>query len=206
MQLAIWLSFVGASIVFGLIPGPSVCFTIAHTLRYGARRTLPTIQGQLVANCCQIVVVLFGVSGILEKSVLLFQGLKIVGAVYLAYLGYRQLTAGRPQLNMNGDEDSKNLRKAFIDGFVVCGTNPKAILYYVALLPQFVVPHLDKNTQLMTLALTSVIVAALVLGFYTALANRIRSWLNHERYYRTQNRLTGILMIIAGIGLAMVSK
>lgn len=206
MQLAIWLSFVGASVVFGLIPGPSVCFTIARAFRYGARRTLPTIVGQLVANCCQIVVVLFGISGILEKSELFFEGLKIVGAAYLVYLGYRQLTAGRPQLKMNGDEDSKSVRRAFIDGFVICGTNPKAILYYAALLPQFVVPHFDKNIQLMTLAITSVIVAALVLGFYTAVANRVRSWFNHERYYRTQNRLTGVIMISAGIALLMVSK
>jgi|GEM_PF-1390330 len=206
MQLAIWLSFVGASIVFGLIPGPSVCFTIAHALRYGVRRTLPTIQGQLVANCCQIVVVMFGISGIVERSAIIFQGLKIAGAVYLVYLGYRLWAADKPQLKVHQETDSRNVRKAFIDGFVVCGTNPKAILYYAALLPQFVVPHLDKNTQLMMLALTSVIVAALVLGFYTALANRIRSWFNHERYYRTQNRLTGILMIIAGIGLAVVSK
>jgi homoserine/homoserine lactone efflux protein len=206
MLLAVWLSFVGASIVFGLIPGPSVCFTVAHALKHGARRTLATIIGQLVANCFQIVVVLFGVSSIIEKSALLFQALKIIGAVYLVYLGYRQWTAGKPHLDIQNKKNMQNMRKAFIDGFVVCGTNPKAILYYAALLPQFVLPHYDKNTQLVTLAITSVIIAALVLGFYTVLANRVRYWFKVGRYWKIQNRLTGILMIGAGIALSMVSK
>jgi len=206
MLLAVWLSFVGASIVFGLIPGPSVCFTVAHALKHGGRRTLATIIGQLVANCFQIVVVLFGVSSIIEKSALLFQALKIIGAVYLVYLGYRQWTAGKPHLDIQNKKNMQNMRKAFIDGFVVCGTNPKAILYYAALLPQFVLPHYDKNTQLITLATTSVIVAAVVLVFYTMLANRVRYWFSMEKYWKTQNRLSGLLMIGAGIALSMVSK
>ena len=206
MHLTIWLSFVGASLIFGLIPGPSVCFTIAHTLKHGARRTLPTILGQLVANCCQIIVVLFGMSRVLEQSLIFFQGLKIVGAVYLVYLGYRQWTAGQPRLHMHKGTDSKTMRKAFIDGFVVCGTNPKAILYYAALLPQFVLPTFDENTQLIILAITSVIIAALVLVFYTMLANRVRYWFNSKKYWKAQNRLTGILMIGAGIALSMATR
>jgi homoserine/homoserine lactone efflux protein len=206
MHFAVWLSFVGASFIFGLIPGPSVCFTIGHAFRYGARRTLPTILGQLVANCSQIVVVLFGMSKIVEQSLIAFQGLKIVGAVYLVYLGYRQWTARRPHLNVDKRMDSKTVPKAFVDGFVVCGTNPKAILYYAALLPQFVVSSFDENTQLIILAVTSVIIAAIVLVFYTVLANSARRWFNSKKYWRTQNRLTGLLMIAAGIALVAVSR
>ena len=206
MHLTVWLSFVGTSIIFGLIPGPSVCFTVAHALKHGARRTLATIIGQLAANCCQIVVVLFGMSSVLEQSALFFQGLKITGAAYLVYLGYRQWIGNKPQFNIQKSTDLKIIRKAFIDGFVVCGTNPKAILYYAALLPQFVLPHYDKNTQLITLATTSVIVAAVVLVFYTMLANRVRYWFSMEKYWKTQNRLSGLLMIGAGIALSMVSK
>ena len=96
--------------------------------------------------------------------------------------------------------------KAFINGLVVCGTNPKAILYYAALLPQFVLPYSDKNTQMVILAATSVIIAALVLGFYTVLAAKVRYWFNSKKYWKTQNRLAGILMIGAGIALSLVSK
>jgi len=206
MLLPIWLSFVGASFIFGLIPGPSVCFTIAHALKHGTRRTLPTVLGQLTANWCQIVVVLFGMSRILGQSVVFFQGLKIVGAVYLVYLGYRQWTAGKPDLDMREGTIIKTKHRAFIDGFVVCGTNPKAILYYAALLPQFVVPTYDEKTQLIILAITSVVIAGLVLAFYTMLANRVRYWFDTKKYWKTQNRLTGTIMIGAGVALSVVSR
>jgi homoserine/homoserine lactone efflux protein len=205
MCLPIWLSFVCASFVFGLIPGPSVCFTIAHALKHGVRRTLPTILGQLVANCCQIVIVLFGVNRILEQSTVVFQGLKIAGAIYLVYLGYRQWTAAKPQLNLQQDIRSRKVRRAFIDGFVVCGTNPKAILYYAALLPQFVVQNYDENTQLIILATTSVIIAATVLAFYTMLADRVSHCFDSRKYWKTQNRLSGTIMIFAGVALSVVS-
>ena len=79
-------------------------------------------------------------------------------------------------------------------------------VYYAALLPQFVLPYSDKNAQLVTLAITSVVIAALVLGFYTVVANRIRYWFNSKKHWKTQSRLTGILMIGAGIALSIVSK
>lgn len=166
---------------------------------------MPTILGQLAANCCQIVIVLFGMNRILEQSPVVFQGLKIVGAIYLVYLGYRQWTAGKPHLNIKQDEGSKKLRKAFIDGFVVCGTNPKAILYYAALLPQFIVQNYDENTQLIVLAVTSVVIAAIVLAFYTMLASQVSHWFDSRKYWKTQNRLAGIIMIFAGVALSAVS-
>jgi homoserine/homoserine lactone efflux protein len=206
MHLPVWLSFVCTSFVFGLIPGPSVCFTIAHALKHGTRRTLPTILGQLVANGFQIVIVLFGMNRALEQSVVFFHVLKIAGAVYLVYLGYRQWTAGKLRLKIQEGECSRTLRKAFVDGFVVCGSNPKAILYYAALLPQFVIHGYDENTQLIILAMTSVVIAATVLGFYTILADRASHWFDSGKYWKTQNRLAGTIMIFAGIALSLVSR
>ena len=205
MYLLMWLSFVGASFVFGFIPGPSVCFTIAHAIRHGARRTLPTIGGQLAANCCQIIIVLFGLNRVLEGSDVLFQVLKVIGALYLVYLGYRQWTADRPPLETDKKTVAATGRRAFIDGFVVCGTNPKAILYYAALLPQFVVRGLDENIQLTVLSVTSIVIAATVLVFYTVLADRVSIWFDSRKYWKIQNRLAGFIMIGAGIGLSVAS-
>jgi len=205
MNLTIWLSFVGASIVFCLIPGPSVCFTIACALRHGARTTLFTIGGQLAADCCEIIVVLFGIAKLLERSALFFHGLKIIGAVYLIYLGYRQWTADKPHLNVQKGRDSKTARKAFIEGFAVCGTNPKTLLYYAALLPQFVRPTYSENIQLIILASTSIVVAGLVLAFYTILADSMSYWLTSKRYWKTQNRVTGLLMMGTSVVLSIVS-
>ena len=205
MDVTVWLSFVGASFVFGLIPGPSVCFTIAHALQHGTRRTMPTILGQLAANCSQIIIVLFGLAKILEQHSIFFHGLKIIGAAYLLYLGYRQWTAREPHLKLTNGDKTKTVFRAFINGFVVCGTNPKAIFYYAALLPQFVVPRYDMDKQLYILAFTSLMIAALVLCFYTVLAGRARFWFQSERHWRVQSRLTGILMMGAGVVLSITS-
>ena len=206
MQLAIWLSFVGTSLIFCLLPGPSICFTIAHALKNGTRKTWPTILGQLAANCVQILIVLFGLSGILNQSLLFFQGLKICGAAYLIFLGCRQWTAGRPDLVSQRQTDAATGRRAFRDGFIVCGTNPKAIFFYAALLPQFVLPGGDEGIQLIILAVTNLLIGALVLGFYSLLAGGARSWFTNARYWKAQNRFTACLMIGAGIALSAVSR
>jgi len=205
MHIDIWLSFVGASVIFGLLPGPSVCFTAAYALKHGTRRTLLTILGQLAANCSQIIVVLFGMSSVLERSAAFFQVLRICGAVYLVYLGIRQWTAGMPQVRVE-NTSSQASKKAFLDGFVVCGTNPKAILYYAALLPQFVVQSGDERVQLIILAVTSIVIAALVLIFYTLLADQTRRWFLTKKFWKTQNRLAGMLMIGAGIALSVAVR
>jgi homoserine/homoserine lactone efflux protein len=206
MNLSTWLSFVSASLVFGLIPGPSVCFTIAHALKHGARRTFPSILGQLLANCTQIIVVLFGMSRVLEHSVILFQVIKMGGAVYLIYLGLKQWSAHIPNFKTEDEQSLTSDSQALWDGLIVCGTNPKAIFYYAALLPQFIIPTSDETVQLIILAITSIIIAAVVLSIYTLFADRVRIWFKHRKYWKIQNRLSGVLMIVAGIALSMVSR
>lgn len=206
MQTHIWLSFIGASVIFGLVPGPSVCFTIAYSLRYGTRRTLSTIAGQLTANGFQIIIVLFGMSGIFERSALFFEALKLCGAVYLVYLGIRQWTAGKPHASVAHKTDAGGSGKAFLDGFVVCGINPKAILYYAALLPQFVVGTGNVRIQMIVLSMTSVVIAALILMFYTFAADGARRWFFKDTFWKLQNRLVGVLMMVAGVVLSVASR
>jgi homoserine/homoserine lactone efflux protein len=205
MPFAMWLSFVWATLVFCLIPGPSVCFTVASTLKYGFRRAAATISGQLAANCCQVIAAMIGISSIMGLSEISFYGLKIIGALYLIYLGFRQWNAGKPSLDIREKPPTRNTRRGFIDGFVVCATNPKAVIYFVAVLPQFVLPDYDQNIQLIILSITDVIIAAFVLVLYSMVARRVRFWINREKYWKTQNQLTGLLMIIAGVALGMVS-
>ncbi len=206
MSVEIWLSFVGASVIFGLLPGPSVCFTIGYALKHGLRRTCLTILGQLTANVCQIVIVLFGISSILEQTTAIFYVLKFSGAVYLIYLGIRQWRAGKPEVLIENSMRSPVFRRAFLDGFVVCGTNPKAILYYTALLPQFIVQTGDEQLQMIILAGTNIILAGAVLGLYTLIAEHARRWFDTQKFWKVQNRLAGVLMIGAGVALSLVAK
>ena len=95
MLFEIILSFILTSLIFGFIPGPSVCFTIAYGIKFGTSATIPSIVGQLAANFLQVLLVLIGLNSLLEQSIELFYILKMAGAFYLVYLGIKQWFAGK---------------------------------------------------------------------------------------------------------------
>jgi homoserine/homoserine lactone efflux protein len=149
---------------------------------------------------------LFGISSILEQTTAIFYVLKFAGAVYLIYLGIKQWRVGKPEVNIENSMSSPVSRRAFLDGFVVCGINPKAILYYAALLPQFVVQAIDERFQMIILAITSLVIALVILVVYTLLADRVRDWFHTNEFWKVQNRIAGVLMIGAGIVLSLVTR
>jgi threonine/homoserine/homoserine lactone efflux protein len=203
MTVQLYVSFVVASLLFGLIPGPSVCFTIAHALRHGGRRTVPTIIGQAAANSLQLLVIVCGLSGILAQSAALISVFKIGGALYLVYLGIRTFFAPELHLAGDGEPPAKGRFKSALDGFIVCGTNPKALLYYAALLPQFIAPRGDRSSQLVLLGVSSVVIGILVLSFFTLLAGHARYWLLERGLWRVQKRASGVLIVTAGAALGL---
>lgn len=200
------LSFILTSLIFGFIPGPSVCFTIAYGIKFGTSATIPSIVGQLAANFLQILLVLIGLNSLLEQSIELFFILKMAGAFYLVYLGIKQWFAGKPNLKDYGRKNSQSIIKSFTDGFIVCGTNPKAILFYAVLLPQFILLQYNWTLQYITLGSLSILTGGIVLITYTLLAGRTRYWFINKGYWRIQNRLTGSLMVGAGTALALLQK
>ena len=200
-----WLSFTLLSFTFCLIPGPSVCFTIAHALRHGVFFTLASIAGQLGSNGLYILAVSVGLDRLVGDSLAVFNVIRFAGAVYLLYLGLRQWRAG--PLAMGGGtaeraEDYGALR-GFIRGFIVCGTNPKTLLYYAAILPPFISPAHNRGVQLAILGTTTVAVGGIVLLLYALLAGRVRNWLASECRLHLRNRLAAGLMIVAAMYLSM---
>ncbi|UCD76547.1 MAG: LysE family translocator [Phycisphaerales bacterium] len=203
MSAQLYISFVVTSLIFGLIPGPSVCFTIAYALRHGGRRTVPTILGQAAANALQLLIIVCGLSGILAQSAAVMSTLRIGGACYLVYLGARTFFASDPQLERTGERTARGLYRSALDGFIVCGTNPKALLYYAALLPQFIAPRGDRGSQLVLLGISSVIIGTVILSFYTLLAGHARYWLLERGLWRVQKRASGVLIVTAGAALGL---
>jgi threonine/homoserine/homoserine lactone efflux protein len=206
MTAQLYVSFIMAALLFILIPGPSVCFTIAHGLRHGIWRTVPTILGQAAANILQLVVIVFGLRGILAQSPVLFSGLKMVGAVYLIYIGIKIFSAPEPVLKSVDKSRVERALNNAINGFIVCGTNPKALLYYAAFLPQFIAPQGDKNSQFIILGASSVLITILVLLFYALLAGQARYWLIERGFWRMQTRSSGALIIAAGAALGFADS
>ncbi len=208
MVLSNWLSFAVFSLTFFLIPGPSVCFTIAYALKCGTRRTLMSIAGQLAANAVHILAVSVGLRHLLAASAGILTMLKLLGAAYIVYLGITQWCAKSPEAQQTGRAGAtvSSAWNGFARGFVVCGTNPKALLYYAAILPPFISPAHNAGIQLVVLGLTSVTLGGFVLLGYAMVAAKVRAWLISEDRSQLLNRVAGVVMIAAGAYLAVTPR
>ena len=124
---------------------------------------------------------------------------------YLIFLGVREWRA-RPDTRAGAAGDAASARACFWQGFMVSATNPKTLLFYAAFFPQFVDPALPPGFQMVVLSVTFVAIALVFDGSYALLAGRARRWFANERRARVRNRVTGTLLIGAGLGLAIVRK
>jgi len=204
MEISVWSAFVGLSFIYCLIPGPSVCFTVAHSMQHGINRTNLSIIGQITGNALYIALVCFGLGSLIEDSIEIFYAVRYIGAAYIIYLGIRQIASGGLDLGFAVNLGQKSRIKSFLDGFVICGTNPKTFFYYAAFLPQFVIPQHGRRIQLMALGVGSMAIAFISLAVYNYAGEKAKNYLSNKKYLRYGHYLIGSLFIIAGIFLGFL--
>ncbi len=204
MSPDLYLAFVAASALLIAIPGPNVALIVANSVAHGARYGLMTVAGTASAMVVQLALVVLGASAVLGLLAELFDGLRWLGVAYLVWLGMRIWRSAATDLQATAAEP-RALPAIFIRGFAVSLTNPKTLIFYAAFLPQFVRADAgDARHQLLVLAGTFLVVAVLLDGTWALLASRLRGLLRARA--RLRNRLTGGLLIGAGIGLAFARK
>lgn len=175
MDLELWLTFVVAYTVISLIPGPSVLLVTGQALTKGTRAAFVCILGELLGGVVLVALSLFGVGSILAASSELFQIVKWAGVAYMAYLGVTQILEARRQneITLSQPQDP-NDAASFRAGFFTAVLNPKAIIFYVAFLSQFLDPDSNIYTQFAIVVISSTVIVALVLGGYALLAGQAR--------------------------------
>jgi threonine/homoserine/homoserine lactone efflux protein len=198
---ALYVAFVGATIVLMLIPGPNVALIVATSLSRGARAGLLTVAGTASAMVVQLAVTALGVTTLLGALGHAFELLRWLGVAYLVYLGVRawrepaaDLTLARPP----------SARRTMMRGFLVSLSNPKTLAFYAAFLPQFVDRGGDVGRQMLVLGVTFVAIALIVDSGWALLAARLSGWLKVGG--RLRNRVTAIALFGAGVGLALVRR
>jgi threonine/homoserine/homoserine lactone efflux protein len=205
------LAFAAVVTVVIAIPGPSVLFTISRALTVGRRSALLTVVGNELGLCVQVVAVAFGVGAIVERSAEILTAVKLAGAVYLAYLGvqairHRRSMAGALAARLSPVGPWRAVR----DGFVVGVANPKSIVFFVAVLPEFTTAaagHLPVQAQMLILGALFPAIALVLDSAWAALAGTARQWL-----VRSPRRLAliggagGLVMIGLGISLAATGR
>ena len=205
MGVDLYLGFVLASTLLILMPGPNVTLLVATSLSYGARRALATLAGTSTAIVLQLVITVLGMTSLMALLASGFEWLRWAGVAYLIWLGVRQWRAAPVALE-DVDPQAVPARALFWQGFLVSATNPKTLLFYAAFFPQFLDPAAPAGPQLVLMSVTFLVVATVLDGGYALLAGRLRHLLRGRRRARLRNRVTGSLLIGAGLGLALARR
>jgi homoserine/homoserine lactone efflux protein len=204
MNWTLWWLFVPTELVLCLTPGPAVLLVLATALRRGPGASAASTLGILAANTIYFALSATGLGAVLLASYRIFFLVKWAGAAYLIYLGVRALvskadTLDKPEAAAGA---GRSFQRLFMDGLLLQLSNPKAIVFFAALLPQFIDPKGDLLLQVAVFGITSVVIESVVLLCYGLAAGRAIAAARQPRYARWTNRVSGILLIGAGTGLA----
>ncbi|HUA87348.1 MAG TPA: LysE family translocator [Bryobacteraceae bacterium] len=205
MSWTIWWLFATTELLLCLTPGPAVLFVLSSALRGGARRSLASNAGILSANAVYFLLSATGLGALLLASYNLFFAVKWIGAAYLIYLGLLSIFGKSAALAIK-EQNPARPRRLLADGFIVQASNPKAIIFFSALLPQFLDARHAVAPQVAILGVTSVTIEFLVLLGYGVAAGRMSDLARQPRYAAWTNRLAGAFLIGAGTGLAAIRK
>jgi len=201
-----WLAFFVASWIIAVSPGSGAVLSMSHGLSYGVRRTSATILGLQLGLLLILLIAGAGVGSLLMASEWAFNAVKIAGACYLIYLGISQWRAGGSSLIAQEVVPEISFRRRVLTGFLTNATNPKGIIFMVAVLPQFMTSSRPLAPQLAILAVTMLAVDTTVMHGYAAGASALRGLMRSARAMRNQNRVFGSLLMAVGSGLFFVQR
>jgi threonine/homoserine/homoserine lactone efflux protein len=207
MNPEVWLVFVLTETALCLVPGPAVLLVLSQGLTRGVGASLWSSLGILTGNSFYFVLSAAGLGAILLASHELFFAIKWLGAAYLVWLGLRTFF-GRSSgfATSDGDAPGRSAWDGFTHGFVAQVANPTALVFFTALLPQFVDPSHSLATQVAILAATSVTIEFAVLAGYGGLAGRLSHVATRPRFATVTNRIAGAMLMTAGAGLATLLR
>jgi len=202
------LAFALTATVIIVIPGPSVMFVVSRALSYGRKAAVLTVVGNTAGEYVQIVAVAFGIGSVAERSVALLTALKLFGAAYLVYLGVKAIRDRRSLLGMLQPGTTPSHRRFLCQGFVVGLTNPKTVVFLVAILPLFV-ERAEGNVpgQILVLGLVFSAIALVCDNAWGLFAGTVRAWFaSSPRRLELIGGLGGLAIIAVAVRLALTGR
>ncbi|MEP2828501.1 LysE family translocator [Parvibaculum sp.] len=204
MSLELYLGFIAATLILCVMPGPVVTWLVASGIRQGPRAALSGLAGTTSALIVHMGLVLVGLAPLLAALGPWAEAIRLAGAAYLVWLGIQAFRA--PYEDPHLPEAAKNHangRTLFRRGFIIGVTNPKSLAFYAAFFPQFVDTSAPAGPQLLLLAATFVTVATFSDGAFALAAGKLAPYLKGKRAQMLRNRITGSVLVTAGVGLAL---
>ena len=201
MRFDTWLVYLVASIGLALTPGPNSLLVLTHGALHGSRKTLFTVCGGVLGFVAIIALCLFGIGALVRASVMWLVALKWVGGAYLVWLGIQVWRSPSVATGAAAAPTEARGGALFRQGFLSATTNPKALLFFSAFLPQFIDPHRGLAAQFAALAATYAVTEFLVEYALASAAGRVRPWLG--RVGKRFNRVCGGIFVAFGAALPL---
>ncbi|WP_289355605.1 LysE family translocator [Paenibacillus sp. S-12] len=195
--------FLLTGILLNLIPGADTMYIVGRSISQGRKAGVYSVFGIISGSLIHTLLVAFGLSIILTKSILVFNIIKMVGVIYLIYLGIKMLLDKTNASFSTSESQKENLRKIYIQGMLTSLTNPKVSLFFIAFLPQFIDTKSSSPIPFIILGLTFSITGLLwclfIAYFSSYVTRKIKA---NQRLSAYLNKITGILFI--GLGLHLL--
>lgn len=205
MTLDVWLLYIGTIFLFMSTPGPSHLLMISVSMSNGFHRSLATAAGDLSANVIQILLVGFGLAAIVMSSQYGFTVVKWLGVAYLVWMGIKTIISSFKRKNESKTYPRATLKNLWLRGFITSAANPKAVVFFAALFPQFINSQQPILFQVLILGSTYIAVDGLFLATYGKGASWIAQKISNH-FKKWIERLSGAGLIITAIILGLKSN
>ena len=201
MDTHTWLIYFLAATGLSLSPGPNGLLALTHGALHGRRKAMYTITGGALGFVIVIALSMFGIGALLQTSLVWLTVLKWLGGAYLIWLGIQVWRSPPLSLDASGSSEPRASWSMFQQGALSAITNPKAILFFAAFLPQFLDPHRSLFLQFIIMASTFAAIEIATEFFIASMANRISPWL--RRVGRRFNQVCGGMFMAIGVALPL---
>jgi homoserine/homoserine lactone efflux protein len=206
MSLEAWLLFCMTELVLCAIPGPGVLLIVSLSLTRGVGAGVAATMGILVATLIYFLLASTGLGAILQASGEIFFLIKFAGAAYLVWMGIGLIrSAFKPESELHSDNDTNTKNRAFWQAVATHASNPKLLIFFVAILPQFVDPDGSFSVQVFILGLSALVIQTLVLLVYALLSAKAGKMAG-AMLVRKVRAVGGVLLVGAGAGLASIVR
>lgn len=195
--------------IASIVPGPSMLLALTHGMRFGAKKTIASAMGNLTVTIAQAIISIAGLGTILIASEIAFQIIKFAGAAFLVYIGISILFSSEMSLapqNENQSQNNTSLRKMFSQAALVTAGNPKAIVFFTAIFPQFIDPNASYLSQSCLLIGIGSLIAFSCFMLYALCGQKIVFLFAKATVGKYINRIIGGTFVGAGVSLAVSNK
>jgi threonine/homoserine/homoserine lactone efflux protein len=194
-----FLIFLQIILFLFITPGPPRVVIVSHTLNYGIKKSIWTAFGDISANLCQGVLVVFFIGTFLSDNPNVLQALKWAGILYIVYLAYDTYTS-RIKLSNSGKKNLKSNFSFYRDGFLVAGLSPKSIIFFGTIFTSFIDFTSHYTVQFFILIFTYIFLDFLTLMIYAFAANKVSIWLRDNP--KVLNTISACVLIMIAIYVA----